>query len=125
MPSVDVRDIRTQKLVLVKLKDSLQGFALENKKSSHRFVLACHTSQKRQDEEKERRDEVADSGSCRDKAVFFCFCYSLLNNQRKVSRLVAKYRQTGNIKDLNRSGRPKVTTEREDRLIVQRCRRHR
>ena len=27
----------------------------------------------------------------------------------EVSRLVAKYRQTGNIKDLSRSGRPKQT----------------
>ena len=42
-----------------------------------------------------------------------------------VSHLVAKYRQTGNIKDLPRGGRPKVTTEREDRLIMQHCTRRR
>ena len=34
--------------------------------------------------------------------------------ERQVSRLVAKDRQIGNIKDLPRSERPKVTTERED-----------
>ena len=43
----------------------------------------------------------------------------------KVRRLVAKDRQTGNIKDLPRSDRSKVTTEREDRFIVHHIRRHR
>mgnify|MGYP003471160912 CR=1 FL=1 len=43
----------------------------------------------------------------------------------EVSRLVAKYRETGNVKDVPRSGRPKVTTERQDRLIIQHSRRNR
>ena len=42
----------------------------------------------------------------------------------EVSRVGAKYRKTGNIKDLPRSSRPKVTTEREDKLITRHCRRH-
>ena len=50
-------------------------------------------------------------------------CFGITNGE--VSRLVAKYRQTGNINDLPRSGRPKVTTEREDKLIVQHCGSHR
>ena len=43
----------------------------------------------------------------------------------EVSRLVTKYRETGNVKDVPRSGHPKVTTERQDRLIIQHSRRNR
>ena len=43
----------------------------------------------------------------------------------EISRLVAKNRQTGNLKNFPRSDHPKATKEKEDRLIVQHCRRHR
>ena len=39
-------------------------------------------------------------------------CFGITKSE--ASRLVAEDRQTGNIKDLPISGRPKVTTERED-----------
>ena len=35
-----------------------------------------------------------------------------------VSRLVRKHRQTNDVKDLPRSGRPRVTSQREDRALV-------
>ncbi|KAK7464517.1 hypothetical protein BaRGS_00019948, partial [Batillaria attramentaria] len=43
----------------------------------------------------------------------------------EVSRLVAKHRQTGNVQNPSRSGRPRVTTAREDRLIVHHARTNR
>ena len=41
-----------------------------------------------------------------------------------VSRLVSKHTQTSNVKDLSRSGRPRVTSDRVDRALqrlVRRC----
>jgi IS30 family transposase len=41
-----------------------------------------------------------------------------------VSRLVSKHTQTNNVKDLSRSGRPRVTSDRVDRALqrlVRRC----
>ena len=38
-------------------------------------------------------------------------------SQATVSRLSQKYRLTGDVKDRARSGRPRVTTQREDRYI--------
>jgi hypothetical protein len=34
-----------------------------------------------------------------------------------VSRLVRKHTQTNNVKDLSRSGRPRVTSDRDDRAL--------
>lgn len=46
------------------------------------------------------RDEVADSGSCRDRAVFFSYCCSLWSTKTKgdIRYLVAKCKEIGNIK---------------------------
>ena len=41
-------------------------------------------------------------------------------SHKTVFRLVKKYRETGSIVDKPRSGRPRVTTEREDRVLVRR-----
>lgn len=38
-------------------------------------------------------------------------------HQRTISELLQRYRQTGSVADRPRSGRPKVTTERQDRYI--------
>ena len=43
----------------------------------------------------------------------------------EVSRLVAKHRQTGSVKDHPRSGRPRVATDREDRMIAHHARQNR
>ena len=40
-----------------------------------------------------------------------------------VSRLVRKYTQTNNVKDLPRSGRPRVTSDRDDRALQRLVRR--
>ena len=40
-----------------------------------------------------------------------------------VSRLVRKYTQTNNVKDLPRSGRPRVTSDRDDRTLQRLVRR--
>jgi transposase len=40
-----------------------------------------------------------------------------------VSRLVRKHTQTNNVKDLPRSGRPRVTSDREDRALQRLVRR--
>lgn len=37
---------------------------------------------------------------------------------KTIRRLVTKFRQTGDVKDRPRSGRPKVTTAREDRRLI-------
>jgi transposase len=34
-----------------------------------------------------------------------------------VSRLVRKHTQTNNVKDLQRSGRPRITSDRDDRAL--------
>ena len=43
----------------------------------------------------------------------------------EVRRLVAKHRQTGSVKDHPRSGRPRVITDREDRMIAHHARQNR
>ena len=46
-------------------------------------------------------------------------------NQSVVSRLISKHAATGDVADRPRSGRPKVTTPREDRRIINLARRNR
>lgn len=46
-------------------------------------------------------------------------------HERTIFRLQARFRQTGNVKDRPRSGRPRITTPREDRYVVTSSRRHR
>jgi transposase-like protein len=44
---------------------------------------------------------------------------------KAIRKLRQKFQQTGQVKDLPRSGRPKITTVREDRLVVNRALRRR
>lgn len=50
---------------------------------------------------------------------------ALTVSQSVVSRLLKKHRETGSVKDRKRSGRPKATTQREDRLLFRLSRRNR
>ena len=45
-------------------------------------------------------------------------------SQQAISALSRKFQMTGNVDDLPRSGRPKVTTPREDRSLVNAARRN-
>ena len=53
--------------------------------------------------------------------VACCFGY----NEHTIYRLQARLRQTGSEKDSTRSGRPQMTTPRENRFIVTSSRRNR
>lgn len=57
--------------------------------------------------------------SVRDVARHFGF------SERTIHRLKTRFRQTGSVSDLPRSGRPKVTTARQDRYLVTSSRRNR
>ena len=46
-------------------------------------------------------------------------------SQSVVSRLLKKHRETGSVKDRKRSGRPKATTPRQDRLLFRMSRQNR
>ena len=67
-------------------------------------------------------DSRADSGGCISREVVYFIAAGITKSE--VSRLVAKYRETGNVKDVPRSGRPKPTIEGQDRLIIQHSRKN-
>ena len=119
MSSVGVPGIQAQKFVCVLIKD-LQRFALENKFQS---PVCCCLLDKSDMARRRKGDEMkwwivgaADTGKS-----FSALAARFGITKGEVSCLIAKHRQTENIKALPRSGRPKVITEREDRLIVQPC----